>query len=137
MNKLTWTTENDTLKAKGAGGFEYAVTSPDGKNCLLAVEISWNGQQPIQQRGYAFTDGAKMECESHHAAILSAIAEAVKEAQPKWIACSERLPESDGEYLCLNHRTGGLTTLYFRVITRAGQVTHWMPNPAPPTTKGE
>lgn len=56
---------------------------------------------------------------------------------PKWISVEERLPKEDGNYLCLNNRTEGITPLYFRARAQCfsvsklvnSAVTHWMPLP--------
>lgn len=68
----------------------------------------------------------------------------IKACTPKWISVEERLPEEDADCDCLNSRTGGMTSLYFRTKTGCfsmskivhAQVTHWryaLPLPEPPS----
>ena len=59
-----------------------------------------------------------------------------------WIPCSERLPEIDGNYLCIsNHeikilpyRNGVFYSICFDAVLRCcnSSVTHWTPLPEPP-----
>lgn len=64
------------------------------------------------------------------------------EARGKWIPCSERMPDKDGEYLVwISNDTDNADGIYLelRIYQRYWEgfdesvVTHWMPLPAPPT----
>lgn len=62
-----------------------------------------------------------------------------------WIPCSERMPNKDGDYLCISnqeikilpYRNGEFYGICFDGVLRCcnSSVTHWMPIPEPP--KGE
>jgi len=59
-----------------------------------------------------------------------------------WISCSERMPEKDGDYLCISnneykilpYRNGEFYCVCFDSVLRCcnSSVTHWMPLPSMP-----
>ena len=62
-------------------------------------------------------------------------------AQSEWISVKDRLPESSKRYLTFSSFYMQVITAYYSVdrrmwlgVCRAGEITHWQPLPAPPTT---
>ena len=62
-------------------------------------------------------------------------------AQTEWISVKDRLPESSKRYLTFSSFYMQVITAYYSVdrrmwlgVCRAGEITHWQPLPAPPTT---
>lgn len=61
--------------------------------------------------------------------------------QSEWISVKDRLPESSKRYLTFSSFYMQVVTAYYSVdrmmwlgVCRAGEITHWQPLPAPPTT---
>ena len=62
-------------------------------------------------------------------------------SQSEWISVKDRLPESSKRYLTFSSFYMQIITAYYSVdrrmwlgVCRAGEITHWQPLPAPPTT---
>jgi len=63
----------------------------------------------------------------------------------RWVECSERLPDSDGQFnVCYKMPNGewhiftsGYSILYKCFDFGSKNITHWQPLPAPPTTQDE
>lgn len=76
MKELNWGEEKNGVWKSEANGFEYSLTYPEGPRGLLALQISWGAGHSIEQRGHAYTDGAKSDCQSHADAVQQAIDDA-------------------------------------------------------------
>lgn len=56
----------------------------------------------------------------------------------EWIKVEDRLPESEGSYLCCFRETGVIQVIYDDAGERYGKhfmpfnISHWMPLPEPP-----
>lgn len=83
-------------------------------------------------------------CDAVESVALDLLAklDTVEAREPKWIPCSERMPDKDGEYLVwISNDTDNADGIYLelRIYQRYWEgfdesvVTHWMPLPAPPT----
>jgi hypothetical protein len=70
-------------------------------------------------------------------AIKQAYIKGYKDNKPKWVKCSNRLPETPGEYLTI-HKMLGIRVFQFNVIDKCwfysesgnNQITYWMPLPS-------
>lgn len=85
----------------------------------------------------------KMELEEYKETIVPALMDKIRELEKRWVPVTERLPKTDGRYLC-NVKSFAFPGNYYQAILRyykegfleaniyTDDVTHWMPLPEPP-----
>ncbi len=102
--------------------------------------------EAIVNQYQSFKDDTGVVCVLRFSAI-SAVKDAFKQSEPKWISVNERLPEIGGQYYLVYNETKGVFRSFYNkgfkcfetiILTKNEwhseeiAVTHWMPLPEKP-----